>query len=163
MGRVLHFDCNAGLFGRGVGGRSGGSGMGHGSGTGHGSARTQSLNGTVFFLGTRRLGPRGAITLDVPLPDHPGRWRVEALAIADDGAGTSANAVALTSLPIKARVELPSTFAVGNEVIGALTIEAPTLARREVSVTAALSEGLALATPVAPRVTLNTGAAPRSP
>jgi hypothetical protein len=157
IGRVLHFDCNAGLSGSGAGGGGTGSGMGRGSGTGRGSLRAQSLDGTVFFLGTRRLGPGGAMTLDVPLPDHPGRWRVEALAIADDGAGTSANAVASTSLPVEARVELPSTLAVGDEAVGALAIEAPTLARREVSVEATLSEGLALATPLPARLTLDAG------
>ncbi len=155
-GRVLHFDCGASLGAQRMG--TTGHGSGSGSGSGHGAlgrARSQTLDGTVFFLGTRRLGPTGTATLDVPLPDHPGRWRVEALAIADDGAGTSAHAVATTSLPVEARVELPTTLAVGDEARGSLSVESTVLASREASFEVTTSRGLSLTTPASARVTVD--------
>ena len=45
----------------------------------------RSGEGTLLFIGTRRIGPTGRLELDVALPDHPGRWRIAAVAIADDG------------------------------------------------------------------------------
>jgi len=47
-------------------------------------------------VGLRRLGPSGRATVEVPMPDAPGRWRLEALAIADDGTGQRAHAVVIT-------------------------------------------------------------------
>ncbi len=141
--RVLHFDCGPALFGG-----MGGSGTGYGSGGGRGmggvrGARSQNLDGTVFFLGARRLGPTGEVTLDVPLPDHPGRWRFESLAIADDGAGALASAVATTTQPVEARVELPPSLAVGDVARGALAVSAPSLAGQVFNLDVSTSSGLA--------------------
>jgi hypothetical protein len=139
---VLQFACGQSGFG-GVGGSGMGQGGGGGRGVGSvGHARSQHLDGTVFFLGARRLGPTGSLTLDVPLPEHPGRWRFEALAIADDGAGALAHAFATTTQPVEARVELPPAFSLGDVVDGALAVSAPSLAGQRFTLDANTSRGL---------------------
>lgn len=153
--RVLHFDCGPALFGG-----TGGSGTGYGAGGGRGmgasrAARSQNLDGTVFFLGARRLGPTGEVTLDVPLPAHPSRWRFESLAIADDGAGALANAVATTTQPVEARVELPPSLAVGDVARGAFSVSAPSLAGQVVNLDTSTSSGLAFVAAPPRAVTLN--------
>lgn len=135
VGDVLHFDCGVGLGGSGSGMGAGGLGSGAGRGMrGGGASPTQTMDGTIFFLGLRRLGPTGEVTIDVPLPARAGRWRVEALAIADDGAGESAHAEFVSTRPLVAQVELPPSLAAGDVAEGAVTVEAAGLAGREVTV-----------------------------
>ncbi len=101
-GDALRFDCpdpaGEGTIGMGNIGT-----MGHGSGSGSGHrygpgarvvARTRAASRVA--VGLRRLGPSGRATVEVPMPDAPGRWRLEALAIADDGTGQRAHAAVTT-------------------------------------------------------------------
>jgi hypothetical protein len=145
VGDVLHFDCGVGLHASGSGMGAGGLGAGSGRGMrGSGASPTQTMDGTIFFLGLRRLGPTGEATIEVPLPERAGRWRVEAIAIADDGAGESAHAEFVSTRPLVAQVELPPTLAVGDVAEGAVTVEAAGLAGQEVTVSLDASDGLQL-------------------
>lgn len=95
VGDTLRFDCptTEGTIGMGnIGTMGHGSGSGSGQGYGPGRRLAHSREATRLVLGLRRLGAAGRAMVDVPLPDIPGRWRVEALAIADDGAGARAHA-----------------------------------------------------------------------
>ena len=69
----------------------------------------------------------GHTVVDVPLPDHPGRWRVEALVIAGDGGGASAHAVVTTQQTVIGRVEVPVALGIGDTVAGRVAVSAPTL------------------------------------
>ncbi len=144
-GDVLYFQCGTGLgtLGSGSGGGLGASGTGYGSG-GLGGRVSETLDGTIFFLGLRRLGPTGEAVIEVPLPERAGRWRVEATAIADDGAGTSAHAAFASTRPLVAQVELPASLAAGDVAEGAVAVEASGLAGREVTVSLEAAEGLRL-------------------
>lgn len=116
-GDTLRFDCHraTGLGGGGSGVAGFGAGglgmMGHGRA---GVARQSRLEGTLHFVGLARLGPDGRLELDVPLPDHPGRWRVEVLAIADDGAGARGHRVLHTRQAVEAWVEAPPVLRPGD-------------------------------------------------
>ena len=95
-GDTLRFDCPSreGTIGMGnIGTMGHGSGFGSGRGYRSGAlAEAHSREATAFALGLRRLGASGQTTVDVALPAVPGRWRVEVVAIADDGAGARAHA-----------------------------------------------------------------------
>lgn len=145
VNNVLRFDCGAGGVGLGTIGMGSTQGLGSGSGRGGSGTETgETLDGTLFFLGLRRLGPTGETVVEVPLPPRAGRWRAEALAIADDGAGTSAHAEFVTTRPLVARLALPASLVVGDTAQGTLSVEAPALAGREVAVTLEAVEGLRL-------------------
>jgi len=155
-GNVLQLSCTPGpvrssnAFG-GLGGA--GTGSGYGSGYG-GQARHQELRGDLFFLGTRRLGPTGQTEVEIPLPDHPGRWRVQGLVLADGGRGDRAHAVVTTTRTLEARVELPTRLRVGDTVQGAVSVRAPSEAGQ--TVTLALdTAGLTTTGPVPTRIVLD--------
>lgn len=121
----LVIDCHGG-GGAGMGtlGGSGlGSGYGRGAGGLRGNIREERLEGTLHFVGLQRLGPDGRIELDVPLPDHPGRWRIEVLAIADDGGGARAHESVQTRDGIDAWIDVPRSLRPGDRVDGVLRVE----------------------------------------
>ena len=127
----LSMDCGvSGL------GSFGGSGMGLGGGgaglglSGLSLRREERLEGTLHFVGLRRLGPDGRLELDVPLPDHPGRWRVEVLAIADDGGGARAHRVVTTGQDLEAWIDLPRTLRPTDRADGVIHIESRSGAAR---------------------------------
>lgn len=126
-GRLV-FECGGGGFGGlGMGGAgSGGGGIGLGTIGGIGSSREERLEGTLYFVGLERLGPDGRIELDVPLPDHPGRWRVEVLAIADDGGGARGHRVLHTRDGMEAWVDLTSALRPGDRAEGAIRVQSHT-------------------------------------
>lgn len=135
-GDVLHFGCEEGPSGYGSGYGSGhGSGLGGRGVGGLGTVREQRLEGDLFFLGARHLGPTGRLELDIPLPAHPGRWRLQALAIDERGRGDRSFAVVATSRALTASVDAPAVLRPGDRAEGALSVHAPSLAgqRAEVS------------------------------
>lgn len=131
-GDRLRFECGsggAGLNSLGTSGHgSGAGGMGVGLGT-LGNTREERLEGTLHFVGLRRLGPDGRLELDVDLPSHPGRWRLEAITIADDGGGERAHAIVHTTRAVQAWLDMPQRLRAGDEASSILRIVAPTLAR----------------------------------
>ncbi|MBX3273662.1 MAG: hypothetical protein KF729_25585 [Sandaracinaceae bacterium] len=158
-GRTLRFDCAAiGSFGAGGSGRGGG-GMGLGSigAVGHaGPAREARLEGTLHFVGLAPLGPDGRLELDVPLPDHPGRWRVEAIAIASDGAGARAHRVVHTRQAIEGWLEVPATLRPGDRAVGTVHVRAGRgVARAEIALSP--SEGLRVLEAPAAAIALEGG------
>ncbi len=155
QGEVLQLSCGPGPVSSsgGLMGHGSGSGSGFGSGSG-GHPRAQELRGDLFFLGTRRLGPTGRTEVDIPLPAHPGRWRVQAMVIADDGRGDRAHAVVTTTRTMEARVELPPRLRVGDRVEAAVSVRAPSEAGNTVTL-AVRSEGLHDLGTVPTRVTLD--------
>ncbi|WP_169791693.1 alpha-2-macroglobulin family protein [Sandaracinus amylolyticus] len=136
QGGVLHFECGGGTGVSGAG--ASGSGSGYGSGTGgmgmRGGAREERLEGTLFFLGRLALGADGREVIEIPLPAHPGRWRIEALAIADDGGGASASAVVHTTRPVVATIQAPRRLAVGDESELRIDVLAPSAAGATVEI-----------------------------
>ncbi|UJR85900.1 alpha-2-macroglobulin family protein [Sandaracinus amylolyticus] len=142
---VLHFDCGGGT---GMGIVGSGSGSGYGGGAGglgtRGGAREERLEGTLFFLGRLALGADGREVIEVPLPAHPGRWRIEALAIAEDGGGASANAVVHTTRPVVATVQAPRRLAVGDESELRIDVLAPSAAGGTVELAIASGEAIAI-------------------
>lgn len=130
---------------------SGGAGLGRGAGrmpmlragmAAVGQTREQRLEGTLHFVGTRRLGPDGRLDLTVPLPDHPGRWRVEAIVIADDGGGERGHAIVHTTRALQAWIDGPRAMRVGDHARGSVQVVAPGLAGNEATVS--LEAGLGL-------------------
>ena len=155
---ILRFECpNSG----------GGSGSGLGAGRGAavpsirtgaatmGTVREERLEGTLAFIGLRRLGPDGQLDLDVDLPDHPGRWRVETLVIGDDGGGARAHAVVHTKRALEVWTELPTRLAPGDTAPGALHLRAPSLAGDDVALSLSVPLGIAIEGEVPSRVTLD--------
>lgn len=121
--RRLIVDCTSATgFGMGSLGTGGGGGTGHGYGQGSTVSREERLEGTLHFVGLSRLGPDGRLELDVPLPDHPGRWRVEVLTIADDGGGARGHQVVHTRSALEAWVDVPGTLRPGDRVGGVLRV-----------------------------------------
>ncbi len=99
---VLTFRCpddGEGTIGMGSIGTMG-HGSGSGSGQGFGAAAHarwwRSVGGAVAFVSGRQVDASGDATIEVTLPAHPGRWRFEAVALADDGASATAHEVATT-------------------------------------------------------------------
>ncbi|MBL8600868.1 MAG: hypothetical protein JNK72_02995 [Myxococcales bacterium] len=128
---VLHLDCteptdlapNVG----GLGGSGTGSGYGGCSG-GRNTVREQTLEGDLFFLGRVSTGPTGVRVVEVPMPAVPGRWRLQALAIDGHGRGDRRALSWATSRAVVARMGLPRSLRVGDEVQVSLDVTAPTLA-----------------------------------
>ncbi|MGE0792441.1 MAG: alpha-2-macroglobulin family protein [Sandaracinaceae bacterium] len=153
----LHFDCTSGA-GSGMGGL-----VGRGAGapsirTGNASIATpreERLEGTLHFVGLLRLGPDGALDLDVPLPDHPGRWRVEVLAIADDGGGARGSRVVHTRQPLEAWLHAPRTLRRGDRASLELGVRAPSAAGLPVEIALRLPPELVSDTPPPTSLTLD--------
>ena len=136
-GSTLHLGCEQGPPsppGRGMLGSGSGTGYG-GGGMGLGGVREQRLEGDLFFLGARALGPDGRLDVDVPLPRHPGRWRLQALAIDAHGRGDRAFAVVSTTRPLSASIEAPTALRPGDRASAALSVHAPSLAGQRVELT----------------------------
>lgn len=154
-GDVLHLGCDAGPSRGGFGGLGSGSGVGYGGGgLGlRGTPREQRLEGDLFFLGARHLGSSGRLELDIPLPAHPGRWRLQALAIDAHGRGDRAFAVVATSRALTASVDAPTVLRPGDRAEAALTVHAPSLAGQRVEV-AIEGDGVTV-TGAAPTATLD--------
>ncbi|MFO0626386.1 MAG: alpha-2-macroglobulin family protein [Polyangiales bacterium] len=119
-GDGLRFACDAPL-----GGLSGsGSGSGHGGGgAGLRGAAPQirdreQLVGTRWFLAARRIPANGTLTVEVPMPDAPGRWRLHALAIGDDGAGATVDTDLDTVQPVAVSLGLGRAMRVGDVIEG---------------------------------------------
>lgn len=135
-GDVLHLSCEGGPA-PGFGGLGSGSGSGYGGGgMGRRGAvvREQRLEGDLFFLGARRLGSSGRLELDIPLPAHPGRWRLQALAIDERGRGDRASAVVATSRALTVSVDAPAMLRPGDRAGGGMTLHAPSLAGQRAEV-----------------------------
>ncbi len=126
---VLTYHCPDSMS---SGGGSGGMG-GRGSSVpsirtgmaGVGQDQRELLEGDLFFEGHIVLGADGTAELDIPLPSRPGRFRIEALAITDDGGGDRAHAVVHTTAPAMVHVELPGHLAVGDSAVGAIIVSVP--------------------------------------
>ena len=120
---------------RGLMGHGSGSGSGYGrGGLGSRGAREQTLEGDLYFLPLQRLGPTGRAVIEVPLPAHPGRWRLQGVVISDDGRGAHAHALVTTSRALSASVELPSRMRVGDELRGDLAVHAPSRAGQSAAI-----------------------------
>jgi len=135
-GSVLHLGCEAGPPsppGRGLYGSGSGSGYGSGGG-GMSGAREQRLEGDLFFVGARALGPDGRLDVDVPLPPHPGRWRLQALAIDAHGRGDRAFTVVSTNRPLSASMDAPTALRPGDRANASLAVHALSLAGQRVEV-----------------------------
>ena len=107
---------------------------GHGSGSGAGSGRgaggrmvrggapmirdREQLVGTRWFLPARRIPADGSLTVEVPMPDAPGRWRLHALAIGDDGAGATVDTDLDTVQPVTVSFGLGRAMRVGDVMEG---------------------------------------------
>ncbi len=145
-GDVLHFACGAGAG-------HGGFGMGRGAAVPRirtGSAdvrglRAERLEGTLHFVGLARLGDDGRLDLEVPLPDHPGRWRIEVLAIADDGGGARAHSIVHTRQPLEAWLNVPRSARPSDLVRGEIVITGHALAGQEVELSTVVDGGRLLA------------------
>lgn len=132
-GRILRLDCpGSGLgFGSGSGFGRGGGGAGIAAGSASTrNIREQRLEGTLFFAGLERLGPDGHLDLEITLPSHPGRWRIEALVIDADGGGARAHAIAHTTRSVDTWIDLATELRPGDEAVGALHVRAPAHAGR---------------------------------
>ncbi|MEZ4405024.1 MAG: alpha-2-macroglobulin family protein [Polyangiales bacterium] len=155
-GQTLSFSCDhtIGHAGHGVSCCGTGSGTGYGmGGLGARHVREQTLEGDLYFLPTRRLGPTGRAVIEVPLPSHPGRWRLQGVVISDDGRGAHAHALVTTSRALTASVDLPSRMRVSDEARGALSVHCPSRAGQSVSL--ALSATGVTVTPPPATVTLD--------
>lgn len=133
---VLKFACGwSGPQGTAGGGLGSGSGAGYGGG-GRGRAHTEEemLEGTRFFLGLQRLGPTGRFETDIPMPEHAGRWRVEALVIADDGGGGDAHMVVHTDEALALSINVPRRMSPGDALAGDVTAHAPAFKNEDVTV-----------------------------
>ena len=156
--RILHLSCGGHGAGAcfGSAGRAGGAPCVRAGMAGHRSVREQQLEGTLRFIGLRRLGPDGRLTLDLPLPRHPGRWRIEALAIADDGGGDRAHATVHTIRPLHASVELPAQLSPGDLAHGELHLRgAAALRGKRVALELALPKTVELLGALPKQVTLD--------
>lgn len=153
---VLTFMCGGyGGFGLGsLGG--GGSGCGYGAGgLGLIGGREQRLEGTLFFAGLQRLGADGLLELDVPLPDHPGRWRIEVLGIADDGGGGRAHQRVETTRPLEGWLDLARRLRPGDDLRGAIHVRARQLAGQQVALQVEADEPLELVSELPTEVRLD--------
>jgi len=155
--RVLYFEC--GGYGSGAGGLAGRSAKAPNVFAGMAGQRTvreQQLEGTLRFIGLRRLGPDGRLVLNLQLPRHPGRWRVEALAIAADGGGDRGHAVVHTVRPLHAAIELPAQLRPGDVAHGELQLRgARKLRGKRVALRLQLPAALKLLTALPKQVTLD--------
>lgn len=149
----------AGLSGHGSGGGYGGGGVG----TVGRAARRDQLEGTQWFLGARRIGPEGELRVDVPMPAGPGRWRLHALAIADDGAGAEGDTEMDTVLPYMASVHVARALAAGDELEGEARVRSVTRDRTPLTLEVAASGSVALASPVRAIVTPDADGIARAP
>jgi hypothetical protein len=154
---VLRFECpgsGIGLGGLGSMGHGAGSGGGAGYGSG-GGARAERLEGTLVFIGLRRLGADGRLELDIDMPDHPGRWRVESLLVTDEGGGGRGHTVVQTERSVLASTELPRRFRPGDRGTGLVRVLAPSFAGRSVTVELVTPAGIRLAEPLPPLLALD--------
>lgn len=101
-------------------------------------------HGTLYFLGLQSLGPDGEVTIDVPLPDFPGRFRVEALVIGSDGGGDRAHGIVQTRRAIETWVDLAPRLQVGDEANAIVRVHAPTLSSPTVQLAVQTPDGLSL-------------------
>jgi hypothetical protein len=135
-----------------------GSGSGYGSGAGgfgRRSSREQRLYGTLHFIGLIPLGPDGREELDLVLPGQPGRFRVEVLAIANDGGGDRAHAIMETRRTLQATADVAPSLSLGDETTGDIAVVAPTLAGQRVPLRIEVANGLELLQPAPTEVTLD--------
>ncbi|MEM9191560.1 MAG: hypothetical protein AAGF12_20470 [Myxococcota bacterium] len=122
-GNKIHLPCPGGIgLGNGSGfGRGGGRAPAIRSGAAT-STREERLLGTLRFIGLRRLNDDGSLEYDLELPAEPGRFRLEALLITDDGGGDRAHAVVRTQKPLTVWTNLPAALRPGDEGRGSLEI-----------------------------------------
>lgn len=137
-GGRLSVSCDfGGLGASGMGAGGGGHGVGTvGLGSAGAISRAERLEGVLHFVGLTRLGPDGRAELEVPMPDHPGRWRIEVLAIADDGGGARAHRNVLTRTPLEAWLEVPRDLAPGDSIEGSIQVQAQARGRAAISLRA---------------------------
>lgn len=154
---VLRFGCPNEFPGIGLGGSGsgGGGGVGYGSGSGRVGAREERLEGTLVFIGLRRLGPDGRLELDLDMPDHPGRWRIESLLVTDEGGGARAHAETQTESPVVATTELPARLRPGDRASGLVRVRAPAFAGRSVTLELILPTGVRATEAFAPLLDLD--------
>ena len=148
---TLRLECEApvaSLAAIGTGRGGGGSGYGMGGGRAAPATREERLEGTLFFAGLVRLGPDGRAELDVPLPRHPGRWRIESLVIADDAGGARAHAILHTRTGLELSLDAPPWLSPGDETRVGVRVSAPALAGRAVALEASLGAALRATAPV---------------
>jgi hypothetical protein len=145
---VLTYPCP------GAGGAGYGSGMGAGRGSGFPHIRSgmadlrdderELLEGDLFFEGHIELGADGRAELDIPLPARPGPFRIEALAITNDGGGDRAHAIVHTTQDALVRVELPRRLSVGDSAAGVIVASIPGAAGATAQLDVDVSTGLSL-------------------
>jgi hypothetical protein len=157
LDHVLRFECpgtiqfgGMGTIGHGAGGGGYGSGMGSGR-----ASRQERLEGTLVFIGLRRLGPDGRLELELDMPDHPGRWRLESLLVTDEGGGARAHAVTQTERSVLAMTELPARLRPGDRASGVVRVRAPSFAGRPVGIELVTPPDVRIAEPLAPLLTLD--------
>jgi hypothetical protein len=161
--RVLRFECGPAVsIGSAYGSGSGMGLRGRGSGGG-GVLERRSLLGTFFFLPLRHTGPGGHLELEVPMPAQPGRWRLEALAIAQDAASAQAHAEACTTLPLVVEARLPTPLRVGDEAQGLLVATAPGLVGRALTVSLTVRGPATLLSPPGAVATVGSDGVARAP
>lgn len=165
-GVLTYFCPGTSGFGSGAGGFSGrGSSAPHirSGAASVGIDERELLEGDLFFEGRIVLGPDGVAELDIPMPPHPGRFRIEALAIRADGGGDRAHAVVHATGAMSVRVELPSHLVVSDRARGAIEVSAPSAAGREAELRVTLPGGIALDGALPSTVTLDAGGRARVP
>lgn len=139
---VLSFSCDMGASGLGGLGRGAGGAQirsGRASVTG---LRQSRLYGTQHVIPNVVLDANGEAEVELPLPSHPGRWRVEALLVTDEGGGGRAHVIAQTREPIETYAEAPERLKQGDRVEAIVHINAPTYRGRPVQYTLTTSMGL---------------------
>jgi len=139
----------------GLGGRSTSAPLIRSGAASMGIDERELLEGDLFFEGRIVLGPDGVAELDIPMPAHPGRFRIEALAIRADGGGDRAHAIVHATGAVSLRVELPSHLVVSDRARGAIEVSAPSAAGREAELRVTLPGGIAIDGALPSTVTLD--------
>lgn len=119
-GDALRFACDEPIGRGGLGGS--GSGRGGGGRAVHAAGPMirdrEQLVGTRWFLAARRIPADGSLTVEVPMPDAPGRWRLHALAIGDDGAGATVDTDLDTVQPVTVSFGIGRAMRAGDVMEG---------------------------------------------
>jgi hypothetical protein len=164
---VLTYPCPGSMglsgSGMGMGGRSASSPHIRSGAADMRPDERELLEGDLFFEGRIVLGADGSAELDIPMPARPGRFRIEALAITDDGGGDRASAVVHTVQDAIVRVELPSHLAVGDVASGAIVVSVPGAPNGAAQLSVTIPTGLALEGSLPSVVTLDDHGAAHVP